>query len=164
MPRMFTAPLACVLLFSFLAIGIGAGRVTPAQADITYQLIATPTDIGRGAGLGGFSLQYFGQNGDSLFHVAELVPGSFSGLSVVGYPVFDILDGAAGTQADSPFTDEDPVYRSWTFHSTTLWSLSAAGDDWKYERNIVPIPPTALLLGAGLIPLAWARRKKRLGP
>lgn len=27
----------------------------------------------------------------------------------------------------------------------------------------VPIPPTALLLGAGLIPLAWARGKKRLG-
>jgi hypothetical protein len=27
----------------------------------------------------------------------------------------------------------------------------------------VPLPPTLLLVGTGLIPLAWARRKKRLG-
>jgi hypothetical protein len=27
----------------------------------------------------------------------------------------------------------------------------------------VPLPPSATLLGFGLIPLAWARRKKRLG-
>jgi hypothetical protein len=35
---------------------------------------------------------------------------------------------------------------------------------WEYEKvSAVPLPPSAFLFGAGLIGLAWARRKKRLG-
>jgi hypothetical protein len=37
------------------------------------------------------------------------------------------------------------------------WAMSAG------PAGPVPLPATVLLLGSGLIPLAWARRKKRLG-
>ncbi len=34
---------------------------------------------------------------------------------------------------------------------------------WNYDPTVVPLPATVLLFGAGLIPLLWASRKKRLG-
>jgi len=34
---------------------------------------------------------------------------------------------------------------------------------WTYTQTPVPLPPSVFLLGAGLIGLAVARRKKRLG-
>lgn len=44
-------------------------------------------------------------------------------------------------------------WHAWEAGSMGVWS---SGPD-------VPLPATVLLLGSGLIPLAWARRKKRLG-
>jgi hypothetical protein len=145
MSRVVKSLFTCVLFWCLLVILLIAA---PAQA-ITYQLTATATDsarnmFGPGQGFGDFSLKY-NADGDGLFHVSELVPGSFSGVSLYGYPVFDVLTGAAGIQDDSPFTDEpstnsDPnnTYRSWTFETSEgQWGSSAGGFNWTYQREIV---------------------------
>jgi hypothetical protein len=171
-----------LVLGSFFAILIMA---VPAQA-VTYQLIATPTDAARdlngpGMGFGGFSLVYVDQDNDARFEVSELL--SFSGLTVGSYasdntPVYTtypILLGAAGYQ-DTPYTDEYSVYephdsRSWGEFRTAdnQLAMTAGAFNWTYQQEIVPqgnnvpLPPSVLLLGSGLISLAWARRKKRMG-
>ena len=62
-----------------------------------------------------------------------------------------------------------------TYHSTIsspgigqdlVIQLYSGGDQVDFDKvslNEVPVPPSALLFGTGLIPLVWVRRKKRLG-
>ena len=68
---------------------------------------------------------------------------------------------------NSPLTTQlegSPTQFAWTF-------VRADGSNWEpmvstmwtYTQTPVPLPPSVFLLGAGLIGLAVARRKKRLG-
>ena len=61
-----------LVLGSFLVI---FAITVPAQAYTTYQLIATPSEIGVANYLEGFTLNYLDADGDGLFNVAELVSG-----------------------------------------------------------------------------------------
>ncbi len=162
--------------WSFLAILASAA---PARADIiTYQLAATPTADAVRWGFGTWSLQYSDSDFDTMFNTLELVPGSFSGVWL-GSPIYDwfpILKAAAGSLEEGAYADEDfhtpgvvPRGGSWAFLIPDGMQASVSPSLWTYTREIVPdpsavpLPPSALLLGAGLIPLSWARRKKRLG-
>lgn len=52
-----------------------------------------------------------------------------------------------------------------TFGTETYADAGASetGTEGVWTASQVPLPPTALLFGSGLIPLAWARRRKRWG-
>ena len=167
MSRAANSPFSCLLLGCFLVILTIAA---PAQADyVTYRIDATPTIIGQGGGWGGFSLAYIDQDDDGRFSVKDDQLLSFSGVSLTGYPLFSVLTGAAGYN-DTLYTDEigtgsNPGYRSWTFENSD-GSASGAAFCWDYQQSTVqsavPLPPTAFLLGAGLMSLFWARRKRLL--
>jgi hypothetical protein len=181
MTNKFSVSLACILCFAWL---VTLSSPAPGRADTTYLFTASPTPAASAAGIPGFTLTYLDTDGDSLFSLDELI--SFSGFytysqdfngnshtwhwtTITGVPPQE-------TNPSSPwyslFTDgiNNPYgwYMSGLHWSTYFPNPTAAyaqyqQDTWVETQVPVPIPPTALLLGAGLIPLAWARRKKRLG-
>jgi hypothetical protein len=71
--------------------------------------------------------------------------------------------GLPGTTAQVTHVYSEPVLYETVVIVTDDFGLTKA--DWVFitVQPPVPLPPSALLLGSGLIPLAWARRKKRLG-
>lgn len=168
MSRVIKFQVPHLLLWFLLAI---LAIAAPAQADLmTYQLTAKPNATGTGGGWGGFSLIYVDLDKDYRFSVADDQLLSFSGVSLTGYPLLNVLTGAAGFK-DTLYTDEigtgtDTGYRSWTFAtSDEQWAASGASFCWDYQQSplqsAVPLPPSAFLLATGLIPFAWARRKKQ---
>lgn len=167
MARRFTVPLFFVLLFSFLAIVTVAA---PARAFTTYDFIAHGV-VGSGLGGVGFSLKYIDQDGDGLFSLDELVAGSFSGFTPPGLPHYVTILAVPVTSDVSPLTDGGALPPrtagyGWDFFIEAPSLEPGSHEDWPpptywtYTESAVPIPPSALLLGAGLIPLAWARRRK----
>jgi hypothetical protein len=166
MPRSFSASLACVLLVLFLAIGFGTAQV---QADTTYLLTATSINWQ----VSGFTLTYEGTGPDPKFDIGLLVLGSFSGVDCMQpddgnsqtfesrYWFTDLLSVPAGSSS-SPLTDG--VSNVWKFgRAGTPADVIMLPSYWTYEQHAVPLPPSVFLLGAGLIGLAVARRKNRLG-
>jgi hypothetical protein len=152
-------------LFCLLAI---IAIVGPARADyITYQLNATPNSIGITNNYGAFSVVYVDIDRSGRLSVVGDTLLYFSGLAVTGYPLFNVLGGAAGYN-DTLYTDEigtgaDPSWRSWGFGTNpNTFAMTAPAFCWNYQQSAVPLPSSAFLLAAGLIPLAWARRKRWL--
>jgi hypothetical protein len=175
-----------VWALSFLAILAG-----PVAADIyTYELIATPSVYALPPGSpvpaywpSGFTLLWTDFNQDGLFQPSELVAGSASAIIYNGstYAITGLPTPGDGTDDQQTFilgTNFDfrerydamgndlgtrgPVGIWKTDVGTGFWS-----DDWLYS-NVqwtaapVPLTPSVFLLASGLIPLAWARRKKLL--
>jgi hypothetical protein len=149
------------LLFSFLAILTG-----PAVAATTYDFVATGKP---GFAAGNFSLQYVDADGDARFSLNELVPGSFSGVWCqpgTQYAWFDTVVSLVPSHAYSPYTDGSGG-TIWEFdvspwNGSYEWQVNAAS--WTYTQSpvsTVPIPPSAFLLGAGLLGLAGRRRLKK---
>lgn len=88
---------------------------------------------------------------------AAAVPTAWE-ISIIGmHPGFEIATWRGGYGG--------PVFETVMFHRVTgeLDTWTAAGGVGTWTLAVVPVPPTMLLLGTGLIPLAWARRKRRLG-
>ncbi len=68
---------------------------------------------------------------------------------------YDILTGSP------PVVPTDTEFGYNIDEGYTGLTISVSGG--QLDLATVPLPPSATLLGFGLIPLAWARRKKRLG-
>jgi len=139
------------------------------SADTTYLLTAT-TPAGN---LSGFSLSYADADHNQRFTLDELVPDSFSGMTyITGNPNYSGLwkEIAAVPVYDSvvsPYTNGPGYYgyeTYWYFTSGPVsgYGLLAPSSTWSYNQTAVPLPPSVLLLGSGLLGLAavgWRRRK-----
>jgi hypothetical protein len=163
MPRNASACFACVLVFLFLAI---LTVPVTGHADTTYLFTAAQRS---GYPLPTFSLQYLDKDNDGKFSIDELVGGSFSGFTAYGHTYNTIVTVPPYLDAplspwNSPLTDgEGPLYTNWAFKDASEYQGEFNPQNWIESQIQVPLPATAVLLGAGLLPLAWARRKKRLG-
>jgi hypothetical protein len=170
MLRLLTTPLACVFLVLLLAMGFGA---SPVQSYTTYTLSAT--DNGKYPTFSGFSLRYIDSiHVDGRFEIGELVEGSFTPVTFMSYgPYTKLQNVPAYDEAQSPYTDGEVglpgnMEYYWVFWDEVhQYGLSYLQGDLAYTQTAdpkppVPIPPSVFLLGAGLIGLAVARRKKRL--
>ena len=164
------ASLACVILFSFLAIGIGAA---PVQAYTTYELT-----MHGSLGYPDFSVYYIDYDGDAKMSEDEMLfggaifPSPPTGSQGIYLPFFSSLFlqattvPAYGPGEGSVFTDGSggsqfvPPYWIFAGNGQTAYVPEYV---WTQTEIETALPPSALLLGSGLIPLAWARRKKRLG-
>jgi hypothetical protein len=177
MPRSFKTILACVFLVSFLALGIGAA---PAQAHTTYMFYAEQYDRDYVCGDISFSLRYVDANDNGRLSIDEIVPGSFS--NDVWYYLPDYAGGGPGgtwqhvTGVTRMAGNPNPYYFPvWILDGPGppgefLWFFSTADGKgavmdyraYSYSQTeVVPLPPSVFLLGAGLLGLAgWGRLKK----
>jgi hypothetical protein len=175
MPRSLKTLLSSVFLVSFLAIGFGAG---PVQAVTTYMFYAENHQPAWC--VGDFSLLYVDYDGDGKLSTEEVVPGSLSqtlyyhDLDGMGDWLIVDVYRVPGENA-GPLTDTSQVIPGatsmawWGFYTERPlpWGWSTFEPDGRgflYSQvEVVPLPPSVFLLGAGLIGLLVARRKKRLG-
>jgi hypothetical protein len=132
----------------------------PLQADTTYDLIAKTTNAGLATT---FTIRY-DDTGDGKFELGEFV--SWTGVTVSGMMLTAIhYVPVTGSSLLGGPADPNPGNAStWGFGylddpgwGTTYWSVN----DWTYTQTPVPIPPSALLLGSGLLGLAgWRKFRK----
>jgi hypothetical protein len=163
MTRLLSFAGTCFLLFSFLAIGIGAA---PAQATI-YDFTATAVP-GFMPQTSGFTLQYNDTDNDGLFDLVELI--SFSGITYTGVGTYTTIttipyhEPVYGPLTDGVATINHPwgADRYWYFEIPGLSTISLLGSGLTYEQQAspVPVPPGVLLLGSGLLGLVGWRRLK----
>jgi hypothetical protein len=157
------------LLFSFLSIIF---IIAPAQAVTTYYEFTATVFLNYAGQEKTFSFQY-ADAGNGAVSLSEIDQSKFSGAWV-------LTSGAGpGGSADWVFypyvtgvPQHDPTYYPLLDGTDPYWyfglspGVTAIGvGPWAYSYSQVPvpIPPSALLLATALMPLAWARRKKRLG-
>jgi hypothetical protein len=175
MPRSFKTILACVFLVSFLAISFGAG---PVQADTTTYMFYAENHIGSWC-VGNFSLQYVDLDGDGKLSTEEVVPGSLSRTlywhDLYGgqgdwliVDLYRVPGENAGPLTDTsqviPGANSMPWWGFYTERERPGWGyiFEVDGRGFLYSQTeVVPIPPSVFLLGAGLIGLAgWRRFRK----
>ncbi|MGD0828053.1 MAG: hypothetical protein ABSA09_08200 [Desulfobaccales bacterium] len=156
-----------VLLFSFLAVFVGVAAV---QAD-TYTLEVNPLPgygPGTVANLSTFWITYTDTGTDNLLgglDSGESIIKWWSGVTDQSY-VFPANYGFAMIPYVQDYVNGVGVDWGWNWgpQYPIFGTATADSRDFSYSREAgaVPVPPSALLLASGLIPLAWARRKKRL--
>jgi hypothetical protein len=157
MARMFTAPLACILMFSFLAV---LTAPAPVRAVTTYEFTATSQSIYATT----FTLLYDDLDGNGLFSLNELVTDSFSGLWYSGHFYTKIngvpLNSLVNDFSYSPLTAGNQ-YGFWGVVSDDNWYTQPWTSEFAESQVAVPVPAAVVLLGSGLIGLAgWRRFRK----
>jgi hypothetical protein len=83
-------------------------------------------------------------------------------LLYINYPATFPL-GSPGTCTVGPTTNTGLFEATEYVSSPSIFPVYYTSYFTKLEMSSVPLPPSVLLLGSGLIPLVWARRRKRLG-
>ena len=85
------------------------------------------------------------------------------------YPLYDLYLSFAGPASDLAAPGQLTLllnnYSSYgvVASSTSYAYYNLTGGSLSLTDTVVPLPPSAFLLGSGLIALVWTRRKKRLG-
>jgi len=152
----------------FLCLAILAAPA-PVRATITYDFTATQRP---GYPLPTFSLQYVDTDSDGKFSLNELVADSFSGFTygINNYHYITLItvppyNNTPTSPWYSPLTDgPGSFFTNWVFMDASEHQLDVNPYNWiESQTQVVPLPATVVLLGAGLLPLAWAHRKKLLG-
>jgi hypothetical protein len=147
--------------------------VCPQTASATsFRLTATAKPGTTGSD---FFILYTDVDNDGLFGLEDGdVVDVFSGVSInIGFPfqvnATTVLASPVHDAGVSPLTDGAGLGFNgtdfvpiWVFGDPDFATVPLASD-WTYTQSLVPIPSAAYLLGAGLIPLAWFRRRNRLG-
>lgn len=157
-----------LLLFLFLAI---TASPPPATAVTEFRLEASLSPMIPIRYFSDFFILYLDVDSSGLFNpdVDQVV--SFSGLDLTGGGPnaghYDAISHSPSNSPESPFTDGTPDITGlpapwWTFTRPDGPDMMVPGMTWTYTQSVVPLPPTALLLGSGLIPLVWWRRRNRL--
>ena len=157
MCRFFVAYLHRIMLLSILAVLTGAG---PAHAT-TYDFYAFSLYSGM---ISDFSLPYRDENGDERFSMTSdvLIAGTYSGY--YWYGIFHDRAEFVSVLVSVPGTAYVPL----TDGSGATWVGDGAKGRyftdykfWSYSQTPVPLPPTVLLFGSGLLGLAgWRRFRK----
>ncbi len=158
------------------AMVLVAGRSSPVQAFTTYEFTAVQfVYTAYPIVISDFSLRYVDADNDGRFSLDELVSGSFSGVSIEepGWSAIYMTIHWVAAGPLSPLTDElgyvshwsfgDPIFFVWEHGWDKPLQVGLGEGDFSYSQVAVPLPASVFLLGSGLIGLAWARRKKRLG-
>lgn len=148
-----------MMLFSILTLLTFPGTV---KASTFYDFWATS----QNPDYSDFSLTYNDVDGDAKFSIDELVEGSFSGVQMYTYWL-TVIGSVPVNSPQSPLTDGDKSRWGFLIPSPEgggpLVGSMDYPQEWTYRQSTVPIHASAFLLGTGLIPLAWAHRKKLLG-
>jgi hypothetical protein len=150
------------LYFSMVVIALSLG-LSPARAALTYHLHATSRGV-TGDTVSDFDIVYIDNDIDAKFNPASgntLV--SFTGVTING-TVYPIVFASPPASVQSPFTDGTGIGFLTDYWGFQVGSSTRAEPyfGWNYTQ-VAPIPTSALLLGTGIIWLARARRKERLG-
>jgi hypothetical protein len=160
-------------------LSLGAVSLHTATADTTYTVYAT---VKPNYTWSDFNFTFVDKGTDEVYTAGVDVILNFSNVTYMWQDEYGdhwCTWSAINLVPDSPETtyterERDPS------ESPDLWvywffGTPVAGTDlvnqtgyssvaWEYERvSAVPLPPSAFMFGAGLIGLAWARRKQRLG-
>ena len=82
---------------------------------------------------------------------------------MAGYAAYTVITAVPSTSCVYTDGGAGGVFgpETWEFSTGPGGLILYGGGGYTYVQT--PVPPSALLLASGLIPLAWARRKKRLG-
>jgi len=165
--------LSFIVAFLLLFLAIISVAPPQVQAVTTYTLIATTNEFTYV--LPGFSLQYEDRDNDGKFSLDELVPGSFMGMQTVNWDDGTLMPAwVAGVPDEGLYLDGGGWHSSpnaWCFMRYVwflgapqfeIWSdVNIASYDYSRVGGEAPLPPSAYLLGVGLLGLmGWRRFEK----
>jgi hypothetical protein len=168
-------PLPVLLLFLVILF-----VATPAQAYTTYELNAVSTT----SPWTGFTLWYVDFNSDAKFSWDELVSGSFSGVilttdkGAVCFAALRVEPSAHNFEYPENWVqvdlrdDRSPFFDDLSDESSLFFVAAddvvsplrvALSGNWTYRQSAVPsavpLPPSLVLLGSGLLGLVGLRRR-----
>lgn len=121
---------------------------------ITYDLTALTKEPGT---VSNFMVQYVDKDRDGRVGPDDLV-FAFSGVTINGEEYANLTAIPRYSATESPYTNGPESVFAWQFQSSTGDTQNFV--EWAFTYEQTPLPSSVLLLGTGLLPLAWAWGKK----
>jgi hypothetical protein len=129
-----------LLFFVFLALTALICQPSPLWAGNLYQFFAQGKTEGPYQGALSFSLRYYDADGDNRFSLNELIPGTFTGVSLQMGVYYTTIEGVPINGLFSPLTDGPPfgsMPEYWQF-TDGLFDIAMSPLYWTYSQNIIP--------------------------